>query len=449
MNNFKHVAENVGRMPKPELCSFLTREGVVNKNAVFRPARVDAAIDFLLANNVIYAKEWEGRQRVRFSKGPRPLDYEQNLDEDMFMQMDAEEGKAVEHMSNEEDVLASSESDFVLFHTDRHVDEEPLTRDDHIRTNLEASPMFASTNNGPRSFHIPRPDTKAGDDSLVKHPSKDNLFYEKCFPCLFPYGVGGPNSGNHHIKFEDYVKVVLKRGGSPDARRFGKYVPFMLAVYSYKMKKISGGVAYVASTNVEASGHSTVGPSGEGGDARGSDSSLLHQIQTAPDAKSILEALYANKGELSHKILRRLEPYAERLVGSPAFIMHERKLLFAMLGSHVVREDGVPGIFSTIAPNDRWYPELPDILKRGDDKKETYTKAERVRMLRDHPVLAARLFEIRSRLFFFHVMCGEGEPLGKISDWWMRLEFQGEKRINNNYMQSELIIQSSSIESTD
>ena len=58
VNNFQHIAENIGRMPTPELCAFLKREGVVqHKVAKFRPLKVDAAIDFLLENNVIYAEE--------------------------------------------------------------------------------------------------------------------------------------------------------------------------------------------------------------------------------------------------------------------------------------------------------------------------------------------------------------------------------------------------------
>ena len=54
------------------------------------------------------------------------------------------------------------------------------------------------------------------------------------------------------------------------------------------------------------------------------------------------------------------------------------------------------------------------------------SKKARVDMLRDHPVLAARLFEIRSRLLFWEVFNGADQPFGKISDFWGRVEFQGE-----------------------
>lgn len=416
LNNFEAVADTMGRYPSPELCAFLKREGVDSKDAKFRPAVVDRAISFLLQHNVVYANAWKDRKRIYIGKEGQSLEYEETLGDEFFLQMDETEVAAIDQVNQNDYKLSGDESEYVLYHSD--ATEDYVSRDDHTRMNLNAPPLASIGKK--REFHLPR----VNGEGLV-HPSNDKLFYEKCFPCLFPYGLGGPNHGSHRIRFDDYVKLLLRRGGSHDARRFGKYIPFMLAVYSYKMKKISGGVAYIASMNVEAAGHSARGPSGQGGEARGNDSSLFEQIQNAPDAKSILEALQTNNGELAHRILRRLEPYAERLVGTPAFIMHERKLLYAMLGSHIVREYGVPGIFSTIAPNDRFYPELPDILNRGLQQRDDYPRDERVKMLRNHPVLAARLFEIRSRLFFKHVVNGEDKPLGELSDWWMRLEFQG------------------------
>ena len=437
MNNFQYIAEQVGRMPRPELCAFLKREGVVqHKAAKFRPKKVDAAIDFLLANNVVYAKEWNHLKRTYFSRLGDTIHTERDVDEDLLLDMSTEETEAVDKVFNKSDELSGVESEYVLYHTEK---DASISREDHIRLNLDVDQnRDAEMKKG--TLRVPR----AKGESLV-HPSKDSSFYEKCFPCLFPYGLGGPNTGwgnkasdKHNIKFDKFVKLLIQRGGNSDMRRFGKYVPFNIALYSYRMKKIAGGVAYIASLNVEASGHSAIGPTGNGGDANGSDSTLFAQIQTAPDAKSIMDALQANNGNLANRILRRLEPYAERLAGSPAFIMHERKLLYAMLGSSVVREEAEPAIFSTISPNDRFYPELPDILARDIDTDSNrdhvsknaegdriYTKQERVQMLRDHPVLAARLFEIRSRLLFEKIFCGEDNPLGKLSDWWMRLEFQG------------------------
>jgi len=307
---------------------------------------VNAAIDFLLANNIVFAKAWGSLPRLTF-----PEEEEVFIGDSEMIDMSEEEVVAVNRRFQSSDAMASAESDIVFFHSEG---DDPISREEHIRQNLKAK----KTGN---VFDLPR-----GDGGLA-HPVMDKKFYEKTFPCLFPYGYGGPEDGgegegHHNLKMSAYVELLLKRGGSEDMRRFGMYIPFMCAVYSYRMKKIAGGVAYVASMNAEAAGQSASAPSGEGADASGTFSSLFARIQSAPDAKTIIEALQSNNSELANKILRRLEPYAERLTGSPAFIMHERKLLYAMLGSPIVRDTGTPGIFSTIAPNDRFYPELPFIL---------------------------------------------------------------------------------------
>jgi hypothetical protein len=346
VNNFQHVAEGVGRMPTAHLCAFLRREGAVKSTvAMFRPQMVRNAVNFLLANNVVFKTEWGSRAPVDFGDAE-----EVYIDEADMVDMTEEEAEAVKLRFAESDVVATTEADIVLYHSEA---DDPLSREDHIRANLKAKKKGTGTTN----FNLPR-----GGVSGLAHPMHDKKFYEKAFPCLFPYGYGGPED-QHKLKEKDYVELLLKRGGSADMRRFGKYVPYMLAVYSYRMKKIAGGVAYIASMNAEASGDSAAAPSGEGADAHGERSNLFAQIQSAPDAKSIIEALQTNNGELANKILRRLEPYSERLVGSPSFISHERKLLYGMLGSSVVRDSGSPGIFSTIAPNDRFYPELPFILR--------------------------------------------------------------------------------------
>ena len=137
---------------------------------------------------------------------------------------------------------------------------------------------------------------------------------------LFPYGYGGPND-DHGLSMNDYTELLIKRGGTPDMRRVGKHAPFMVAVYTYKMKRIAGGVSYIAGLHLDAASQSAEGPQGEGGEARGTFSSLLHKIQAAPDATTMMKALENNKGELANKILRRLEPYSERLEGSAPHIM--------------------------------------------------------------------------------------------------------------------------------
>ncbi len=141
---------------------------------------------------------------------------------------------------------------------------------------------------------------------------------------MYPYGYGGPND-KHGLNMNDYTELLIKRGGTPDMRRFGKHAPFMIAVYTYKMRRIAGGVSYIASLHMDAAAQSATGPEGEGGDARGSFSALMNKIQAAPDAATMMRVLENNNGELANRILRRLEPYSARLEGSVAHIMKARR----------------------------------------------------------------------------------------------------------------------------
>ena len=441
VNSFKHIAENVGRLPTPELCAFLRREGAkTDKVAIFRPKRVNDAIRFLLKNNVQYAREWGDRTFEPFDES---VDTQHIPDEDM-VELTEEEAGPIDDQLHSSDSFASADTNVTLYHRENAA----VSREEHIRENLNATPA----NVGNVRFDVPR------HPEGLAHPSFDNFFYEKAFPSLFPYGYGGPND-RHGLRQHEYVELLLKRGGTPDMRRFGTYPPFMMAVYSYKMRKIAGGVAYVASLNIDAAAQ---------GEGRGALSDAVSKLKDAPDAETMIRMLKSEDGKLAKHILRKLEPYAERLEGSPAHILKARKELFARLGSPVMRVDtAAPTVFTTMSPADRFYPELPHILKSSkevfgaassgagsdgsvggggggagtpqpsdsEDDVEIhiehvkdshgYTKAERVRMLREHPVLAARLFESRHRLLMKHIYMGEDKPFGEVTDYWVRIEFQG------------------------
>ena len=48
VNSFRDIAASVGRLPTPELCAFLKREGMdTKKAAMFKPKKVNDAIAFL------------------------------------------------------------------------------------------------------------------------------------------------------------------------------------------------------------------------------------------------------------------------------------------------------------------------------------------------------------------------------------------------------------------
>lgn len=50
------------------------------------------------------------------------------------------------------------------------------------------------------------------------------------------------------------------------------------------------------------------------------------------------------------------------------------------------------------------------------------TKQERVLYLRNHPAVAVRIFDLTQQAIWAHVLMGSNQPLGKITDYWRRIE---------------------------
>ena len=166
-NNFKHIATRVGRMPTPELCAFLKREGVTSdKVALFRPKKVNDAIRFLLKNNVVFAKEW-GHQT--FEPFDERVPVHLIPESDMIPLSEEEESAIDTHLENS-DSMASADSNIVLYVTEH----APLNREEHIVENLKGT--SCTPKNGKEKLSVPR-----HPKGLV-HPNMDLKFYEKCFP---------------------------------------------------------------------------------------------------------------------------------------------------------------------------------------------------------------------------------------------------------------------------
>lgn len=132
-------------------------------------------------------------------------------------------------------------------------------------------------------------------------------------------------------------------------------------------------------------------------------------------------------GELSNEsreILDMLIPIFEDLKGTPEHMKRERQKLLAMIQSADLRS---PTLFVTLSPADLFWPELfqaiDPSLSVNDISKLSQT--DRQKMLSANPVKAAIFFQTRFRGFFKHILNGSQKPLGKITDFWWRVEFQG------------------------
>eukprot|EP01034_Spumella_vulgaris_P025376 gene25376-31830_t len=58
------------------------------------------------------------------------------------------------------------------------------------------------------------------------------------------------------------------------------------------------------------------------------------------------------------------------------------------------------------------------------ENSDKLNKKERVEMLRDHPLLSARLHAAQQTVFWTYVIHGKHKPFGKVLDFWRRVEFQ-------------------------
>ncbi|XP_071104737.1 uncharacterized protein [Haliotis cracherodii] len=108
--------------------------------------------------------------------------------------------------------------------------------------------------------------------------------------------------------------------------------------------------------------------------------------------------------------------------GTPPFWQSAQKDLFAML-----RQLGVPTWFCSFSSADMRWPEMIETILRAEgDKRKAYELdwSEKCFVLRKNPVTAARMFDQRFHCFLKEVIMSPAEPIGKIKDYFYRVEFQ-------------------------
>ena len=110
---------------------------------------------------------------------------------------------------------------------------------------------------------------------------------------------------------------------------------------------------------------------------------------------------------------------------SPAFWQQKQKELMAM-----IRQLGCPTFFLTLSAAETKWIELLRILKEILDNVKLSTEqvlefqwSERAELIRRDPVTCARYFDHRSKELF-KVLRSEVSPLGKLTDYYLRIEFQ-------------------------
>ena len=110
---------------------------------------------------------------------------------------------------------------------------------------------------------------------------------------------------------------------------------------------------------------------------------------------------------------------------SPPYLERRKRDVFAM-----IRQLGKPAWFFSLSAADTKWPALLKSLAKcqwnrdlSDEDVENLSWEERSKLVRNDPITCSRYFENRCREFIKLAM-GENEPLGKVSDFFYRVEFQ-------------------------
>jgi len=114
------------------------------------------------------------------------------------------------------------------------------------------------------------------------------------------------------------------------------------------------------------------------------------------------------------------------LRNSPVYLEKRKKDLFAM-----IRQLGLPTWFGSFSSADTKWNDLLRVLgKLNDGRDYTDTELEdmnwheKTRLVQIDPVTCSRFFDNRVQQFIKIVLKSEHHPIGKISDYFYRVEFQ-------------------------
>jgi hypothetical protein len=341
------------------------------------------------------------------------------------IQMTGEEDEAVNQVMAETEKTTTTdtaESDVMLLHNDADLVSREEMMLEMMGMKEAAAKRALNLGDNANMFYVPRVNE-------FSNPKTDPDFYSKAFPHLFCYGRGGFN-GSHGLSKSEFTKLLLMRGRD---RRFGKDHRFIFAVWTEMARKTAGQIAYIADQHAEASNPAAMNSAdaNECDDSSGDESLVrindpISELLACPTAEAMVQTLEKNNSTNLKKLLSKVEAFSSNLQGSALHIALERKSLFAMLLSPIVNEQGLLTVFGTFAPCDRFNCELFDAINSaagtGQNKEK---KIDRLSLLREYPVLAARIFDARVKAMFDKILKGKDMPFGKITDYWIRVEFQG------------------------
>lgn len=234
--------------------------------------------------------------------------------------------------------------------------------------------------------------------------------WEKAYPCLYPFGRGGPDPSKSskmrvlrpkRLTDAQYDMHVMKERSG----RFAGCPAYYFARYKYRMSQRASGIACAAMKQGDAK--MTMG------DLRNVADYTEHELDNMLPRNAELDA-----------ILKRLKGFSDKMRSSYVHIAVERSRLLARLASPLMPN---PTWFMTLSSADLHWPELWQSIDSGlsADEASRLPYKTRCELLNNNPALAARLFKERLHAILEEIIIGGlYHPLGGIVDYWFRIEFQ-------------------------
>lgn len=110
--------------------------------------------------------------------------------------------------------------------------------------------------------------------------------------------------------------------------------------------------------------------------------------------------------------------FMKQIRGPPAYWRNELLNLLAKIYTL-----GPPTWFITLSAADLHWPELFQTLSPNIEVAKL-TKSDKWRLMRENPNLVAKHFNRRKNAFLKQILKGKSKPLGEVTDYFMRIEFQ-------------------------
>lgn len=141
------------------------------------------------------------------------------------------------------------------------------------------------------------------------------------------------------------------------------------------------------------------------------------------DGKTVTAEMLCDKNILK-ELFKKDEAikFLKPVRGTPPYWQAAQKDVFAM-----IRQLGIPQFFCSFSSADFRWPEIVQTImtQQGDTRHfEELTWNDKCKILRSNPVTVARMFDNRFHTFLQKVILSNSEPIGKVIDYFYRVEFQ-------------------------